>query len=78
MKTLQGTVVRINDAKTLKVEVERSWQHPVYKKYVKRTKLYLVGVGEGLEVQIGDRVVLTQTRPMSKRKTFMATEKLAK
>jgi small subunit ribosomal protein S17 len=78
MATMQGTVVRINDAKTVKVEVERSWQHPKYKKYVKRTKSYLCGVTEGLELAVGDLVVMTQVRPLSKRKTMMVTAKLTK
>ncbi len=78
MKSLQGTVVRINDARTVKVEVERSWQHPKYKKYVKRTKSYLCGVAEGLELTVGDLVSINQVRPLSKRKTFLVTEKLTK
>jgi len=78
MNTMQGNVMRINDAQTVKVEVERSWQHPKYKKYVKRTKSYLCGIAEGLELAIGDLVVMTQVRPLSKRKTFMVTEKLTK
>lgn len=77
MKQLQGIVVKVIDPKTIKVEVERSWQHPVYKKYVKRTKQYLCGVTQGLEVVVGDRVTITESRPMSKLKTFLITEKLA-
>ena len=77
MTNMQGIVVRVIDPKTVKVEVERNWQHPVYKKYVKRTKSYLRGVAEGLELQAGDTVVMAQTRPLSKRKTFMITEKIA-
>lgn len=77
MKSLQGIVVRVIDTQTVKVEVERRWQHPVYKKYVKRTKLYLCGVTAGMELAVGDRVGIAPTRPLSKRKTFLVTEKLA-
>lgn len=75
MKQLQGIVVRVNDARTAKVEVARQWKHPVYKKYVKRTKNYLVDIPSGMEVTVGDEVTLTTCPPVSKRKTFVITEK---
>lgn len=75
MNSVQGVVVKVLDPKTVKVEVSRSWQHPIYKKYVKRTKFYLCGVNEGLEVQVGDTVSITGTRPLSKLKRFVVTGK---
>lgn len=75
-KTMQGTVVSLNDAKTAKVEVQRNWQHPVYKKYVKRTKNYLCGIAEGMELEVGDVVVITEDRPLSKTKRFVITGKV--
>lgn len=75
MKQLQGIVVRVNDTRTAKVEVSRQWKHPVYKKYVKRTKNYLVDVPAKLTVNVGDTVTLTSCAPVSKRKTFVITEK---
>ncbi len=77
MKQLQATVVRVNDAKTVKVEVEHNWQHPVYKKYVKRTKNYLCGLAEGVTVEVGDQVMIQETRPLSKTKRFVVTAKVA-
>ena len=75
MKQLQGIVVRVNDEHTVKVEVARQWKHPVYKKFVKRTKNYLVDVPSGMELAVGDEVVMTSCPPVSKRKTFVITEK---
>lgn len=77
MKTMNGVVVRVNDAKTVKVEVASQWQHPLYKKYVKRTKNFLCGIAESVTVAIGDEVVLTESRPLSKTKRFIITEKVA-
>lgn len=76
MKTMQGIIIRVNDAKTVKVEVARNWQHPLYQKFVKRTKSYLCGVTEGLELAMGDKVVIAETRPLSKTKHFIVTEKV--
>ena len=58
MKQLQGTVIRVNDEHTAKVEVSRQWKHPVYKKYVKRTKSYLADIPSGVSVRSGDEVPL--------------------
>jgi small subunit ribosomal protein S17 len=77
MKSLTGVVLKVNDPKTVKVEVAFNWQHPVYKKFVKRTKKYLCGLAEGVTVAAGDQVVLQESRPLSLRKRFIVTENLA-
>ncbi len=74
MKSMQGVVVGVIDPKTVKVEVARSWQHPVYKKFVKRTKSYLCGV-DGLELAVGDAVSIMASRPLSRTKRFVVTGK---
>lgn len=75
MKTLSGIVTRIADAKTAKVVVSRSWQHPLYKKYVKRTKNYLVDVPAEIQLEVGNEVVIAECAPVSKTKTFRVVEK---
>lgn len=75
MKTMQGIVARVIDPKTVKVEVSRNWQHPLYKKYVKRTKFYLCGIAEGLELALGEEVSIAACRPLSKTKHFMVVGK---
>lgn len=69
MKTINGTVTSVKNDKTAKVLVVRKWQHPVYKKYVKRSKNYACHV-EGLSVKEGDNVIIEETKPISKTKHF--------
>ena len=69
MKTIKGTVTSVKDAKTARVLVSRKWQHPLYKKYVKRSKNYACHV-EKIEVKVGDEVIIEETRPISKTKRF--------
>lgn len=57
---------------TIKVEVETSRRHPLYKKLIRRSKKYLVEAKE--EVKIGQRVKIGQTRPLSKNKHFKILE----
>lgn len=64
-------------ANTARVKVERSWQHPLYKKYVKRSKNYACHY-ENMELELGDEVVIAETRPISKTKKHKIVEKVAK
>ena len=69
MKTFTGTVISINMDKTTVVQVTRMWLHPKYKKTVKKTKKYLVH-DEKNETKVGDEVVFSEHRPISKKKRF--------
>ena len=60
-----GVVVSDKMDKTIVVQVERLVAHPVYKKYVKRRNR-IKAHDEKNEYQIGDRVEIIETRPMSK------------
>ena len=64
-----GTVVSDRMDKTVVVRVERLVAHPVYKKYVKRRSTYKAH-DEKNEYQIGDRVEIIETRPLSKEKRW--------
>lgn len=75
MKAIQGTVIALNTAQTAKVSVTRLWQHPVYKKSVKRTKNYACHV-DGIELQIGDEVLIQGIAPVSKTKKFRVISKV--
>jgi len=75
MKAMQGTVVSLKNDKTAKVSVASLWQHPIYKKSVKRTKNYACHV-EGLELQLGDKVLIKSTTPISKTKRFKVVSKV--
>jgi len=74
-KTVVGTVISAKMQKTVVVETERLEQHPKYKKYIRRmTKLY--AHDERAECQEGDRVLLMETRPLSKLKRWRVVKKL--
>lgn len=75
MKTLQGTIISLKTANTAKVSIERQWQHPLYKKSVKRNKSFACHV-EGIEVAEGDIVQIQECRPMSKTKKFIVVKKV--
>ncbi len=70
---LTGTVVSNKTAKTVTVEVVRLVRHPKYGKFLKRSKRYLVHDETGH--QIGERVTIEETRPISRRKHFKIKQK---
>ena len=68
-KLLKGKVISLKSAKTVLVEVERSYAHPLYKKIVRRTRKFKAHY-EGDKLKIGDTVEIIQTRPISKDKHY--------
>ena len=76
-KTLTGIVVSDGMDKSVVVSVERLVKHPVYKKYVRR-KAKFMAHDEQNQCRIGDRVLITETRPLSKRKRFKVSKILEK
>ena len=66
---LRGTVVSTKMQDTITVAVERYVMHPKYKKYMRRTKKYLVD-DKGNTAQEGQKLEIKETRPLSKRKHF--------
>lgn len=68
-KVLRGTVVASKMMDTCTVAVERYVKHPKYKKYMRRTKKFLVH-DKGNTAQVGQVVEIKETRPISKRKRF--------
>ena len=72
-KQLTGIVVSTKMDKTVVVSVERIMQHPLYKKTIKRNKKYKAHV-DGIDLSEGDRVVIQETRPMSRDKRFVVIE----
>ena len=64
-----GTVVSVKMDKTVVVEIERRFIDPMYKKIVKRKKRYKAH-DENNICKIGDKVVLMETRPLSKGKRW--------
>ena len=68
-RVLQGTVVSDKANKTVIVAVERRFMHPVYKKFIKRTKRYAAH-DEDNACKAGDQVFIRECRPMSKTKRW--------
>lgn len=76
-KQRSGIVVSNKMDKTIAVAVERRIQHPIYGKYVKKTKKFIAH-DEKNECSIGDTVRIMETRPMSRRKRWRLVEILEK
>ncbi len=69
-KALVGVVVSDKMKDTVTVLVNRYVKHPKYKKYVLRSKKYLAH-NPGNTAQLGERVTIRSSRPISKRKHFI-------
>lgn len=74
-KTLIGTVVSTKMQKTVVVKVEKKFAHSKYRKVIIRHKKFKAH-NEDLELNIGDRVKIEETMPISKDKHFKVIEKL--
>lgn len=76
-KTEVGKVVSDKMDKTIVVAIEDSVKHPIYKKVMKRT-VKLMAHDENNECNIGDRVRVMETRPLSKEKRWRLVEIIEK
>ena len=68
-RILSGIICKATNKKTVVVEVERTFKHPIYKKYIKRSKKYHAH-DETDALRVGDNVMIEETRPISKLKTW--------
>ena len=68
-RTASGTVVSNKMNKTITVLVERRVKHPIYGKYIRRSKK-IHAHDENNEAQVGDLVRIMETRPLSKTKRW--------
>ena len=74
-KTLQGIVVSDKMQKTVVVEVESVKEHPKYKRRYKMHKKFKAHDEKG-EFHIGDKVVIEETKPLSKDKNWIVKSKI--
>jgi small subunit ribosomal protein S17 len=72
-KVRQGRVVSTAMDKTVVVEIQRTTTHPLYRKTMSRTEK-LLAHDEDNTVNVGDRVRVSETRPLSKRKRWRVVE----
>ena len=75
-KTRVGNVISTKMDKTIVVEYVARVPHPRFKKIVKRTKKFYAHDEEGKAAQ-GDKVRITETKPISKKKCWVLTEVLS-
>jgi len=68
-RILQGTVVSDANDKTVTVNVERRFTHPLLKKTVRRTKKYRAH-DENNQYKVGDTVSIEECAPISKNKRW--------
>ncbi len=68
-----GKVVSNKMQKSIVVAIERRVQHPIYKKYFRKTTK-IMAHDEMNEAKIGDVVRIAETRPLSKRKAWKLVE----
>ena len=76
-RMLQGVVVSDKMDKSVVVRVERRVMHPVYKKYIKRSKKYTAHDENNL-CKVGDVVQIIESRPLSKTKTWVVVSEESK
>ena len=78
-RILKGKVIKNKSEKTIIVDVESTYMHKKYKKYLKKNKKYAVH-DENNVSKIGDLVKIVESRPISKTKRFILfnEEKIAK
>ena len=72
-----GRVVSDKMTKTIVISVERKIMHPMYGKFIKRTKKYAAH-DEKNAAHIGDLVKIMETRPLSKTKRWRLVEIMEK
>ena len=75
IRKLKGIIVSDKMDKTVVVSVVRLKKHPVYKRYQKITKRFKAHDESG-EYKVGDKVVIEETRPMSREKRWRVVAKI--
>jgi len=72
-RVLTGKIVSAKNLKTLVVQVERKFRHPVLKKVLKRSKKYHAHYETG-EFKVGDEIKIIESKPISKLKKWRVLE----
>jgi len=72
-----GIVVSTKMEKTIVVQVESRFPHPIYSKTIVKTKKYLVHDEIG-ECNIGDQVLVQECRPLSRKKRWVLSKVISK
>ena len=73
-KVREGVVISNKMQKTVTVQVERTFRHPTFDKTVSRTKKFYAHTEDAQKHPVGTRVVIEETRPLSKLKRWRVVE----
>lgn len=76
-RRMVGTVTSVAGQKSVVVAVTRRVQHPLYRKYLDRTRRYMAHDASGA-CRVGDTVQIEESRPLSARKRWRVTKTLQK
>ena len=76
-RQLIGTVLSNKMDKTVTVQVERTVIHPIYKKFIRRRAKFAAH-DAGNDCGIGDRVLISESRPISKLKRWRVSQIIEK
>ncbi len=76
-KVMVGVVTSTSMDKSITINVVRRLRHPIYGKFVKRSKKFMAH-DESNQCTVGDTVRITESRPLSKRKRWRLVEVLEK
>ncbi len=68
-RRMTGVVTKTKLTKTVTVRVDRSYRHPLYGKVIRTNKKYLVH--DEIGCQLGDKVQIVESRPLSKKKRWV-------
>src|SRR5687767_10767875 len=68
-RTLTGTVSSVSGDKTITITIQTRKTHPIHKKQFTRSRKFMAH-DEKNEWKIGDKVIITETRPLSANKRF--------
>ncbi|MEE8567381.1 MAG: 30S ribosomal protein S17 [Anaerolineales bacterium] len=68
-RRLTGVVTKTKLTKTVTIRVDRSYRHPLYGKVIRTSKKYLVH--DELGCQLGDKIKMVESRPISKKKRWV-------
>lgn len=76
-RTVVGRVVSDKMDKTVSVAIERQIKHPIYGKYIRRTSKVMAHDANN-DCKTGDRVAISECRPMSKNKAWQVVNVIEK
>jgi len=72
-RALNGTIIKDRMDKSVVVRVERVVRHRLYKKYIRRRATF-VAHDEENACRVGDKVLITETRPLSRHKRWRVSK----